>query len=239
MNINNDFLKPQLTPSKLDLYIVRKSILSALKKTLLRFSGTLLDVGCGYQPYKTLLLEAPSKVKKYIGLDLAGNIYMKPDLEWDGKTIPLPDSSINCVLATEVFEHCPQPENVLKEISRVLKPGGVLFFTVPFLWNLHNIPNDEYRYTPFSLNRHLENSGFEQIELSALGGWDASLAQMLALWIRRRLRYSSLQLMLNFILSILFLPIIWFLYIIDERPESFKEGQMITGLCGTALKPNS
>lgn len=45
-----------------------------------------------------------------------------------------------------------------------------------------------------------------------------------------------MQVILSIILTRLFLPIIWFLFKIDKRPESFKEEQMITGLYGTALK---
>ena len=45
-----------------------------------------------------------------------------------------------------------------------------------------------------------------------------------------------MQVILSIILSRLLLPIIWFLYKIDKRPKSFKDGQMITGLSGTALK---
>jgi hypothetical protein len=52
----------------------------------------------------------------------------------------------------------------------MLKPGSLLFFTVSFLWPLHDVPRDAYRYTPFALERHLRNSGFAQIKLKALGG---------------------------------------------------------------------
>ena len=98
------------------------------------------------------MLSAPSRVEKYIGLDLKDNIYQKPDVEWDGRTIPLADNSIDCALAMEVLEHCPEPEVVLREALRVLKPGSSLFLTVPFVWPLHDVPHDEYRYTPFALS---------------------------------------------------------------------------------------
>jgi len=87
----------------------------------------------------------------------------------------------------------------MKEIWRVLKPGGILFFTVPFLWNLHEIPYDEYRYTPFALKRHLTQSGFNEIEIKAMGGWDAALAQMLGLWVRRRFNKTKKQKVLRII----------------------------------------
>ena len=237
MKSPDQFLNPQLTPANLDRFLIRKRILDAMQEILPQLSGTLVDVGCGYMPYKQLLLSLPSQVTKYIGLDLVDNIYQKPDLEWDGKTIPLDDNSIDCAIATEVFEHCPEPEIVMKEICRVLKPGGILFFTVPFLWNLHDTPYDEYRYTPFALDRHLKNSGFEKIKLKALGGWDASLAQMLGLWVRRRLVGSRQQNLVRLILSMLFLPIIWLLIKLDNPPQQFNGGLMITGLSGTAIKP--
>ena len=125
----------------------------------------------------------------------------------------------------------------MKEIWRVLKPGGILFFTVPFLWNLHETPNYEYRYTPFALERHLLQSGFTETNIKAMGGWDAALAQMLGLWVRRRLRSGRRKRkLLRGTLSRLFLPIIKFLYGCDCPPTDFKEGTMITGLRGTARK---
>jgi SAM-dependent methyltransferase len=238
MNSAKEFLSPAFTPNNLDRFLARSSILRAFKEVLPRFSGTLLDVGCGCMPYKPLVLQSPSQVEKYIGLDLVNNGRQKPDLVWDGKIIPLDDCSIDCALLTEVLEHCPEPEKVIKEIFRVLKPGGLLFLTVPFSWTLHEVPHDEYRYTPFALERLLKNSGFEQIKLKALGGWDASLAQMLGLWVRRRLGFSLQARLLKFILSILLFPIIWFLIKVDSLPKEFSDFTMITGLSGVALKPS-
>ncbi len=239
-NIKRNFLFPKLEICNLDNFGYRKSIVNCLKRSMSDFSGTLLDVGSGYMPYKSLLLQQPSKVEKYIGLDFQDNLYIKPDIVWDGKYIPLPNSSIDCAIATEVFEHCPEPEIVIKEILRILKPGGILFFTVPFLWPLHTVPYDEYRYTPFSLERHLKNAGFDNIELQALGGWDASLAQMIGLWGRRRFRYSidhkGLGLLISVIISVIVLPIVWILYKFDKPPEEFRESSMITGISGTARK---
>jgi SAM-dependent methyltransferase len=122
---------------------------------------------------------------------------------------------------------------VLKEVYRVLKKDGIFFFTVPFLWNLHEVPHDEYRYTPFSLQRHLENSGFRDINIKATGGWHASMAQMLGLWVRR----SPLHPLKRKWFSILLKPVIKQLILKDSKSTPmFVEGQMITGLYGTAKK---
>lgn len=233
---NDLFLNPKFSAGTLDRYIVRHSILNALKTRFGDFQGRLLDVGCGQMPYKPLLTARPSRVTHYIGLDLENNPIHNnhPDITWQKDKIPLIDNSIDCAIATEVFEHCPDPETVMSEICRVLKPGGMLFCTVPFLWPLHEVPHDEYRYTPFSLSRHLAASGFVDIELKPLGGWDASLAQMLGLWVRRR----PMGKWTRRVLSRLFMPVIYLLSQRDKRGlTQFHESAMITGLSGTARKP--
>jgi len=235
--MNNQFIDIELIHSNLDRYVIRTAIFEALKNNLNEFSGDLLDVGCGKMPYKEYILKN-SAVKKYVGLDIESAIIYdescSPDYKWNGNKMPFEDNSFDCVFATEVLEHCPEPEIVLKEVLRVLKPGGIFFFTVPFLWNLHEVPNDEYRYTPFSLKRHLKNSGFSDIELKATGGWHASMAQMLGLWVRR----SPMKENKRKYISVILKPIIQYLIKLDKSNNvCFKEGQMITGISGIVKKP--
>src|SRR5262245_50536365 len=205
--------------------LVRDGIRRKLSGALSQFSGTLLDVGCGQMPYKKLVESPPSSVKRYIGLDLRNGPYGgMPDLQWDGKTIPLDSDSIDCAIATEVLEHCADPDTVMQEICRVLKPNGVFFFSVPFLWPLHEVPRDEYRYTPWSLERLSLASGFSRVKITALGGWDASLAQMLALWVARRPMSNRKRLLLTLVAR----PIVRYLQQRDHPVSEFLEGQMIT-----------
>lgn len=234
--IHDNFINVPFSIENLDRYYIRTSIFNAIKKYLLVFNGNLLDIGCGKMPYKRYVLEN-SKVLEYVGLDietaLEYHALVKPDYTWNGKIMPFENDSFDCAFGTEVLEHCPVPEMVLKEVLRVLKPEGIFFFTVPFLWNLHEVPHDEYRYTPFSLERHLINAGFKDIQLRATGGWHASMAQMLGLWVRR----STMSSRKRYWLSLLLKPIIKCLIKLD-KPEQvvFKEGQMITGLYGIAKK---
>lgn len=234
--MNNQFVNIEFSLQNLDRYYIRTSIFNALKETLPNLKGNLLDIGCGKMPYKNYILEN-SKVISYEGLDIENALEydsaIKPDFTWNGKTMPFENNTFDCAFGTEVLEHCPDPEIILKEVFRVLKNEGVFFFTVPFLWNLHEVPNDEYRYTPFSLERHLKNSGFSKIEIKATGGWHAALAQMLGLWVRRSPMANTKRKWL----SILLKPLIHFLIKMDKAGQvTFKEGQMITGLYGTAKK---
>lgn len=232
----DDFTKIKLDYQNLDRFIIRTAIFNAIKNYISNFNGKLLDIGCGKMPYKEFILNN-SKVIEYIGLDIENALEydatIKPDFTWNGKVMSFENECFDCAFGTEVLEHCPEPEIILKEVFRVLKPNGIFFFTVPFLWNLHEVPHDEYRYTPFSLERHLKNSGFSNIEIKATGGWHASMAQMLGLWVRRSPMPKNKRKLLSLILK----PIIEFLIKIDKVENiKFKDGLMITGLYGTAKK---
>jgi SAM-dependent methyltransferase len=230
------YLAPPCRPSTLDSFGNRRLLLRALKGSLSNFRGRLLDVGCGYQPYRSLLLSAPSQATDYIGLDLPDNIYQSPQLAWDGHCIPLRDASVDSALLTEVLEHCPDPEAVLREVGRVLKPSGFVFLTVPFIWPLHTVPHDEFRYTPFALRRLLEQTGFQNPVIEATGGRHAVLALTLGLWVRRGPLTSRVHVVTRAVLSILLWPIIWLLLKIDQRPREFEESTMIVGLSARAFK---
>lgn len=232
----DNFVKISKTSNNLDLYIVRNSIKNSLNWISTELNGDLLDIGCGKMPYKNYLMEI-SNINNYFGLDINNALEydrnIRPDYFWDGINMPFKNESFDCAIGTEVLEHCPDPDIILNETNRVLKSGGLFFFTVPFLWNLHEVPNDQYRYTPFSIKKHLERNNFINIEIYAMGGWHASLAQMLALWVRR----SSINNLLKLLLSKLLKPIILYLLHLDKKIViNFIEGQMITGLYGKATK---
>lgn len=232
----DNFLDVPFTVENLDRYYIRTSILKALQDSISHFNGKLLDIGCGKMPYKNYILEN-SSVFQYTGLDvdnaLEYDAEIKPDYTWDGIRMPFEDGEFQTVFATEVLEHCPYPKILLDETYRVMKNEGCFFFTVPFLWNLHEVPHDEYRYTPFALQRLLVETGFKNINIKATGGWHASMAQMLGLWVRRSQMTEKKRSILSGILK----PVIKKLIKIDKHsPIAFKEGQMITGLYAVAFK---
>lgn len=234
----DNFIDIPFTLENIDRYYVRTSILAALKNNLAAFNGKLLDIGCGKMPYKKFLF-ANSSIESYIGLDIENALIydaeVKPDAFWDGCVMPFTDESFDTVIGTEVLEHCPDPESTLKEVHRVLSASGVFFFTVPFLWPLHEVPHDEYRYTPYALERLLKNAGFSTIKIEATGGWHASMAQMLGLWLKR----SPLGVRQRKYLSYALKPIISILLNMEIKSKhslSFGESQMITGLSGFCKK---
>lgn len=239
----NDFIEKYYTNIKvsseyLDIFAVRTAIFESIKENLSEFKGVTLDVGCGIMPYREFLLKN-ADIEKYLGLDFENTTHQDyvmatPDLFWEGKTIPLQNETVDTVIATELLEHCEKPEEVLLEINRVLKPGGTLFLTVPFLWNLHLVPYDAYRYTSFTLRRILEQTGFERIDIKALGGWDASLAQMLGIWYTHRPLQNKKLLgwLCSFFIKLLLKKDKFF-----NRADIYREGVMVPGFSGVSFKP--
>lgn len=229
------YLNPRCHPATLDSYTNLRALLSAVERELVAFRGIVLDVGCGEMPYKPLIMKRADRVTRYIGLDLPASGFA-PDVLWDGRTIPIGTGTVDTVLLTEVLEHCPEPPRVLAEVHRVLKPGGLLYLTVPFIWPFHDVPFDEYRYTPFALQRMMQSVGFAEPRIEATAGRHATLAVMTGLWVRRRPLGSLRRVATRKILSTLLWPIVWWLSRIDTRPVELGESTLVVGLTATARK---
>jgi SAM-dependent methyltransferase len=229
------FINPILSKDNLESYIIRREIFKAVSDVYPQFQGKVLDSGCGSMPYRELIL-SNSKITSYTGLDIETGLNyeeIKPDVLWDGKTMPFDDARFDVVLSTEVLEHVPYPEKYLAEVKRVLMPGGTFFFTVPFLMSLHEVPHDYYRYTPFALEMIFKKAGFKIVSIKPMGGYNAALAQMIGLWVNMYLWGKKKKIM-----RVLAKPIIGFLYKNDKPPVNFKKSTMIVGLTGTVIKPH-
>jgi len=57
------------------------------------------------------------------------------------------DDSVDCVVAVSTLEHVRYPQKVVSEIHRILKPGGVVYISVPFVFPFHADPDDFYRFS--------------------------------------------------------------------------------------------
>jgi SAM-dependent methyltransferase len=157
-----------------------------LKTTLARVAprarGRLLDVGCGEKPFEHLFRPY---VSEYIGVEYEPTFLLTEsgrrgrsavDVTYDGRRLPFPDGSFDTVLSSQVLEHTPHPGDLVKEMGRVLKPGGVLLLSAPFSFRLHEEPHDYFRYTPHGLTRLCDAAGLDVEEIAPQGGLWSLLA---------------------------------------------------------------
>lgn len=119
----------------------------------------IVDLGCGLQPYRSFFSKA-----QYIGLDVEASgrkaSDKSADIYFNGIIIPLESASVDAILCTEVLEHAIEPEELVKEMFRILRPGGRLCVTVPFIWGLHELPYDFRRFTSIGLANLFTGHGF-------------------------------------------------------------------------------
>ena len=148
-------------------YFARAGLCDAMTEFASKLSGRLLDVGCGSKPYRSFFT-----VDAYIGLDIDCETSRQrgiADQFYDGNAFPFPDNSFDSALCNQVLEHVFNPDEFLGEIARVLKPGGKLLLTGPFVWDEHEQPYDYARYSSFGLRAILERQGFKIVQHKKLG----------------------------------------------------------------------
>ncbi len=95
------------------------------------------------------------------------------DLVCDGHFLPFDDNSVDGIFILLVLEHVSDPFGIANEIHRVLKKGGFVFATLPFMQVLHENPKDYYRFTPDGIRKLF--SRFGEVKLEVASGPTGSL----------------------------------------------------------------
>lgn len=134
----------------------------------------VLDYGCATEPYRHLFGPAV----EYVGADLRGNPLAQVELAEDG-TVPLPDSSFDMILSTQVLEHVVDPSRYLSECHRLLKPDGYLVLTTHGIMYYHPDPEDYWRWTSGGLIKIVEDAGLEVADVRGVLGLASAALQLL------------------------------------------------------------
>jgi SAM-dependent methyltransferase len=144
---------------------------------LARAKAPLLDLGCGNRPYRAHYPRGEA-----VGADVAQSSLNCVDVLLDDScTLPFPDDRFETVLCTQVLEHVEHPRRLITEAHRVLRPGGRLILTCPFIWELHERPHDYLRFTEYWLAKTVAEAGFAVETLERQGGDLATIGQLICL----------------------------------------------------------
>lgn len=129
--------------------------------------GDVLDLGCGSVPlYETYAPYASSVTC----VDWQDNGHLDVVMNLNDP-IDLPSGTFDTVILSDVLEHIREPQRLVAEVFRLLRPGGVVLINTPFYYWLHEEPYDYCRYTEFWLRTQLEETGFAEVGVDPLGGY--------------------------------------------------------------------
>jgi len=213
-------LTSKITRQKLEIFIQKH-----------QNKGLTLDIGCADSPYAKYF---PNR----IGLDSQAGPNI--DVVADTHQLPFADEKFDNILCTEVLEHLYSPHLAIAEMKRVLKPGGKLILSTRFIFPLHDIPNDYYRYTKYGLKYLFRN--WQIIELKEETNTITTLAVLL-----QRIGYQGEILKfkpfkLLFFLKAKIIP--WFSFLITKEYGDIKKSRpethiMTSGYYLVALKTST
>jgi len=156
--------------------------------------GKVADIGAGAGPasYHRFFT-------KEVGAEITSLDRQTSPVDFERDRLTYPEESVDTVLMFNVLEHIFNYSNLLSEIKRVLKPGGRVYGSVPFLVGYHPDPKDFWRYTGSALETIFKSAGFNGLEIKILGRGPFTAS------------YSQIEFMIPRILKIAILPPLFFL----------------------------
>jgi SAM-dependent methyltransferase len=185
-------------------------------------TARVLDVGAGEGRYKADFSHCEYKAQDFAqydssnsGIDADSWTYGEIDYVCDITDIPVAAGSFDVVICTEVLEHVIEPIRAIKEMARVLVPGGSLYLSAPMRSGVHQAPHHYYGgFTPYFYQEILPRYGLSVDSTTAPGGLFRAFqeegqrvaAECLATRAthRDRDRDDILSHLINFVLLILF-----------------------------------
>src|SRR3989344_6185182 len=171
--------------------------------------GKMLDVGCGNKPYYKIF---KNKIDSYVGID---KFNKNANIKNDFLKVKIAINSYDTVLCTQVLEHVEDPQELLNKINKVLKRDGILIMTVPFIGSLHEIPNDYYRFTKYSISKLLQKTGFKIIYMKEEGNWISSISNLTCSYLESTFN----RFLLRYPKKILIVMIQFLFYVFSLLPE--------------------
>lgn len=145
------------------------------------------------------------------------------DIVADISDLPLADNSVDAAISEFVLEHTPNPEKIVAEMKRVLKPGGVIYISAPFVASFHSSPNDYYRWSKQGLRELLKD--FQEEDCGIRCGPTSAMRYVVSEWLATILSFNLIQ--LQQLLFMFFMVVSFPLNLFDFLIANFKSGENI------------
>jgi SAM-dependent methyltransferase len=167
-------------PTSSPTYAVRAPLAAWLREEAARRKHPyrVLDVGCGVKPYYPFFEPYASD---YVGVDVVEN--PAADLQGAVESLPVADASFDVVLCIQVLEHADDPARAVRELRRVVAPGGAVLASTHGVQVYHPAPVDLWRWTHAGLDRLFrENADWSSLSVRPSSGTTACLGMLVAIY---------------------------------------------------------
>lgn len=145
------------------------------------------------------------------------------DIVADISCLPFKNNSVDAVICEFVLEHTKNPQKIVEEVYRVLKPGGLFYLTAPFITSFHSSPNDYYRWSKQGLRELLKK--FKEEEIGIRNGPTSTLFYVICEWLAIFLSFGSQK--IHQVLWMFFIIIFTPIKILDYLIYKFKSAENI------------
>lgn len=154
------------------IYMAERQLSHYLPLFNAHLSGSLLDLGCGPVPYYELYRPL---VSENICVDYPGSPYSTEFLDHAVdlnavERLPFPDGRFDSVLASDMLAHMHRPDALMREIARVLRPGGKAIITAAFINWMGEYPYEYSHQSGPGLKQLAAGASLEILHLESYGG---------------------------------------------------------------------
>ena len=153
-----------------------------LREASASLRGVVLDLGGEWRSRRGTFRPPQRADLLWLCLNLDSGV--APDIVADVEAVPCRDACADAVVCTELLEHVLRPGQVLHECARLLKPGGRLILSMPFLVRVHPDPDDYQRFTASKLIDMVTNADLVVDKVRPQGLYFTVLADMLKVLVR-------------------------------------------------------
>ena len=143
-------------------YIIIRGKINSMFEGIFSKNEIVLDIGCGNKPYYHKNIKA--------GIVCADIVKTgKSHIVCDASHLPVKKSKFDGIICVNSLYYYKSPFKAIEEFSNALKKNGKLVLIVPFMYPIHDIPEDRYRFTEYGIKELLKGD-FQIKKIKTIGG---------------------------------------------------------------------
>lgn len=119
-------------------------------RAIIPLAGPAIDVGSRLVSPKGVNLRELFPARDWTGIDMEPGLFVDIVHDMERPLVPA-DIDADFVTCMSMLEHCRRPWLAAPNIEMLVRPGGLLYVSIPFLWRFHRHPDDYWRMTPSAL----------------------------------------------------------------------------------------